>query len=59
MKRGAGFRSGTGTSAYMGKMSSREGPIGQNTRGEEKEAVVRYMEAVGARGVYTGYIGGY
>jgi hypothetical protein len=41
-------------------MGSREGFAGQNTAREEEEAMVRYAEAVGARGrVATGYARGY
>ena len=50
MKRGAGFRGGTGIAAYIGKMGSREGIIGQNTRREDKEVIVRGIKAVGVRG---------
>jgi hypothetical protein len=39
---------------YTGTTDSREGFTGLATRREEKREVVRYVEAVGARGVYRG-----
>jgi hypothetical protein len=42
------------------KMGSREGFTGQNIAREEEEAMVRYVEAVSARGrVAIGYVRGY